>query len=678
MNIDLVSIDEELKKYKAKGTEEDKNIYEHNMDLDIIRKEAEVIFEVEEEINKKLYLACKLHDLGKAVDFFQENLETKNRTIRHEIHSASIKNLDDDVRLSILTHHKSLDKIRENIVRKEYIPEMEELKEKFGIEFEDITEFIDRCKTRRGKKIASNLDTIILKGLLNYCDHIASAGVKEIEKGFDAIKEFKLPEGYSPNSIQRKVIDLECEEDILVMAMTGLGKTATSMFWSDTVQNSTKSKRIYYILPYTASINSQYKDMNEKKLSVAMLHSKAEYFLSKYKSEFTKEDYKYFKKSIKQINICTIFQLVKAMFGCKRFEMLIAQMKNSIFIVDEIHCFDIKQLSYILEMLKWLKENLGARICIMSASIPTCLQEVIKERLNITKVIKADKEDLKIRHKIFRRNKSILDDLDKIEECLREGKQVIVCVNDVETSQKIYERFSKAYQTKLIHGRFNTRDREKAEQGLKNNKLLIGTQAIEVSLDIDYDVMFTEIAPLDALLQRFGRVNRKGFKEIANIYIYNRLSEYIYDENILNNTDKVIKEIIETDNGIVLEEKVNYFLDKVYESFNTNEYEEYIESFKRLIKGLKVGSYSNDIEDMCGSDTISVLPRCLLDEYIDLVNSEKYLEAESLKLNIRRNKKYIDKELFEFDPEYKINIVDYEYSSETGLKFVQDKRLYFI
>jgi CRISPR-associated endonuclease/helicase Cas3 len=41
---------------------------------------------------------------------------------------------------------------------------------------------------------------------------------------------------------------------------------------------------------------------------------------------------------------------------------------------------------------------------------------------------------------------------------------------------------------------------------------LIGTQAIEVSLDIDYDVIFSDPAPLDALIQRFGRVNRKRLK----------------------------------------------------------------------------------------------------------------------------------------------------------------------
>ncbi|WP_297521044.1 CRISPR-associated helicase Cas3' [uncultured Clostridium sp.] len=663
----LKDIQNECKKYNAKSIEEDKNVFEHNQDLDVIRKEIKEVFGLNEVIERKLDLACQLHDIGKCVKYFQDNLETKKRTIRHEIYGASIKGLPDNIKLAILTHHKDLDKLRENIVRNEYKSEMDELSEKFNLEFEDITHFIDLCKTRKGKKLVTDLDNIILKGLLNYCDHMASAGITTIDKGLDTINKFEI-QG-KPNSIQREVIALKEEIDILIMAMTGLGKTATSMFWSDIVQNTDKSKRIYYILPYTASINSQYKDMNEMGLSVAMLHSKAEYFLGKYKDDFTKDDYKAFKKSTKQINICTIFQLVKAMFGCKRFEMLLAQMKNSIFIVDEIHCFDMKELSYILEMLKWLKENLGASVCIMSASIPTCLQEVIKERLGITKFITADKKDLRIRHKIHRVRKTILDDLDKIEKCLEEGKQVILCVNNVETSQELYERFSVKYQTKLIHGRFNTRDREVAEQGLKTNKLLIGTQAIEVSLNIDYDVMFTEIAPWDALLQRFGRVNRKAEKDIADIFVYDNIKT-IYDEVLIENTDKVISEVIEKDSSIILEEKVNYYLDKVYKEFNWDEYNKYIEYFDLLIKGLKIGSYNSDAtDDMCGSETISILPKCLYTEFKDLIKEKKFLEAESLKVNVRKVKKFVDKDLFTYDTENYIYIANYKYDSKTGLKF---------
>jgi CRISPR-associated endonuclease/helicase Cas3 len=71
-----------------------------------------------------------------------------------------------------------------------------------------------------------------------------------------------------------------------------------------------------------------------------------------------------------------------------------------------------------------------------------------------------------------------------------------VC-NTVKRAQEIYRQL-KNYAVggaKLIHSRFSLIDREKIEKGLNEVQLLVGTQAIEVSLDIDFDVLFTDIAP---------------------------------------------------------------------------------------------------------------------------------------------------------------------------------------
>ncbi|WP_417281332.1 hypothetical protein, partial [Clostridioides difficile] len=63
---------------------------------------------------------------------------------------------------------------------------------------------------------------------------------------------------------------------------------------------------------------------------------------------------------------------------------------------------------------------------------------------------------------------------------------------------------------------------------MEESFLLIGTQSIEVSLDISYDVPHTELAPLDSLLHRFGRVNRRGDNaELSNTYICLLYSSHI-------------------------------------------------------------------------------------------------------------------------------------------------------
>src|SRR5690606_41956131 len=67
---------------------------------------------------------------------------------------------------------------------------------------------------------------------------------------------------------------------------------------------------------------------------------------------------------------------------------------------------------------------------------------------------------------------------------------------------------------------------------------------IEVSLDIDYDFLFTEPAPIDALIQRFGRVNRKREKGICDCIVFsdhNPEDVYIYNEVHVNKTLEVLR-----------------------------------------------------------------------------------------------------------------------------------------
>lgn len=656
-----------LYKYKAKsdGTSIDK----HNEDMNYIMNQLVSIYNISNDMKNGLYEAIICHDVGKVVKSFQDNIESSTRRVRHELLSASIKYLNRGQKLAILTHHKDIKFLEGQITNSIYEIELKELKKLLDIEVEDIRPFIKEISRARNDD-TRKLENILLKGYLQYCDHIASAGIKSIDKGFNSIKDFSLPKGVSYNSIQEKVLNMDKNEDIMIMAMTGLGKTATSLYWSNLVQNEYKSKRMYYILPYTASINSLYENLYNRNISVSMLHSKAPYFLNKISDEEDiKQLYQIYKKSVKQINVCTIFQLVKSVFSCKRFEMLLSQLKNSIFIVDEIHCFDTRVLCYTLEFLKYLKENLNVQICIMSASIPTCLKKLIQERLQISTIIEPDSKDLIFRHRLNRLNEGILDSIHKIENDLMQGKRVLICVNSVDLSQELYGRLQK-YNPKLIHGRFNTRDREQAEKGIDESFLLIGTQSIEVSLDISYDVLYTELAPLDSLLQRFGRVNRKGDnEELSNIYIYDYDRKLnIYDEDIINRTDIVISDIIHNDNSIVDESKVPFYLDNVYLDIDMDKYNKHKVALEIIMKNMRLGVWNKSANnDMLNNDTISVVPECLLEEYKFYIDKKMYLEASSLFVNVSVKRYNYNKKMFyEYED---IIVTSYNYNDKLGLIF---------
>lgn len=110
------------------------------------------------------------------------------------------------------------------------------------------------------------------------------------------------------------------------------------------------------------------------------------------------------------------------------------------------------------------------------------------------------------------------------------GQRVLVVLNTVEKAQEVYENLCVTLEEKqkgnlrqktwLLHSRFTLEDRRKKEETLKEEfpnpkkdndgaKILVATQVVEASLDIDADVLFTELAPMDSLVQRMGRVLRR-------------------------------------------------------------------------------------------------------------------------------------------------------------------------
>lgn len=174
---------------------------------------------------------------------------------------------------------------------------------------------------------------------------------------------------------------------------------------------------------------------------------------------------------------------------------------------------------------------------------------------------------------------------------------VLVTFNTVHSAQLFYKllsaeksRFAGVRVSKvfLLHSRFTRSDRNKNENDLFNLLqnlqgqlttsggdevyICIATQVVEVSLDVNFDILFTELAPLDSLIQRMGRVNRVNPLSTASLDLQGKPNVYVIDTGLqspytsilLNVTRKVLSNRFMQENTITEGDK--YELLKEYYS----------------------------------------------------------------------------------------------------------------
>ena len=166
---------------------------------------------------------------------------------------------------------------------------------------------------------------------------------------------------------------------------------------------------------------------------------------------------------------------------------------------------------------------------------------------------------------------------DILKQAVAENKKILIVCNQVKRSQMLYNEIGEEYPNvdrMLIHSRFKRCDRARLETSLKadfntseNACIVVSTQVVEVSLDISFDVMITECAPIDAMIQRFGRINRKRTDETIGKYkdIYviqppeDKNEALPYDIDILKNSFDVLP-----NNSLMEEASLQKLIDKVY------------------------------------------------------------------------------------------------------------------
>jgi len=159
-------------------------------------------------------------------------------------------------------------------------------------------------------------------------------------------------------------------------------------------------------------------------------------------------------------------------------------------------------------------------VVVMSATIPSELRKNIAKDAEIVSVKETDSrkpERGKVNVQIVKG--TIESILDEIKEALNKGKRVLIVRNTVDKATSTYLMLKPiaeelGMKALLIHGRFAVGDRKKKEMALDKAQLIVATQVVEAGLDLpNIGLVVTDIAPLDALIQRIGRCARRNGEE---------------------------------------------------------------------------------------------------------------------------------------------------------------------
>lgn len=267
------------------------------------------------------------------------------------------------------------------------------------------------------------------------------------------------------------------------------------------------------------------------------------------------------KSLLSEIVVSTIDQLLMVALRSRYLALRHMGISRKVVVIDEIHAADVYMREYLYMALEWLGAY-GVPVVALSATLTPSIRDEITEAYARGKSLREDSNVGKTRIKChlhtdpeekaelpypvltytsgrgtevtelpraFPSTRVLYDFIKEqqiphlVNDLLCEGGCLLVVRNTVKAAQASYKELQQVFgeDVRLVHARFMAKDRVENDKWLLDHfgkpgsgsdrpkrKIVVATQVVEQSLDLDFDAIITDLAPIDLVFQRIGRVHR--------------------------------------------------------------------------------------------------------------------------------------------------------------------------
>lgn len=362
---------------------------------------------------------------------------------------------------------------------------------------------------------------------------------------------------------------LEKEHKLYSLNMpTGSGKTLNSLKLAIAAMQQDRSlQRIIYCLPFTSVIDQNHQvfqdilranDIQPESDLILAHHHLADYaYISE--DEYSMNEAEYLVETWESRLVVTTFvQLLNSFLSCQNSNLKkLHRLANAVIILDEVQNIPHKYWQLMQECLILLANEYNATILLVTATLPLIFEATqIKELATNAPAwfqalnrIELHSAELDTKIEISYLSELVLNTHQQDEK-----KNILVILNTIKSSLELHESLSESIpQEKLMYLSSNVipHQRLRRIQKIKDNPrrglIIVSTQVVEAGVDIDVDIVFRDLAPLDSIIQACGRCNRNDAKACARVIVFQLAKEnraywkYIYDETLVYATKEILQ-----------------------------------------------------------------------------------------------------------------------------------------